>query len=52
MYNNFIQLRLLMIVGTKTPSRDVKMATISFVYEGIGIKFCMWVPVSTMITMK
>ena len=42
MYNNFIQLRLLMIVGTKTPSRDVKMAPITFVYKGLRV------PVSTM----
>ena len=26
---------------------DVEMALISFVYEGIGSKVCLWLPVST-----
>ena len=30
----------------------VEMAQISFVYEGIGSKFCLWLPVSTKNTVE
>ena len=40
--------------GAKKDTFDlsVEMARISFVYEGIGSKFCLWLPVSTKNTVE
>ena len=49
----FIEFWSIMMEGCKdTFDFGVEMALISFVYEGIGFKFCLWLPVSAKNTME